>query len=109
LQDFLYQSSIRGVEALARHVHDAGIKSRELLAMNEQADASPLLQMKDPLGRVMQLRLIELQQLVARKVIENVDDCLRCMRVGRIASALDYSLDFFAQQGDILQHSIVGR
>ena len=72
----------------------------ERVAADEQRDALPLLEVEDPDDRIEQLVFIGLEQLVAWKCVEDMQECLAVMARRRQARVLDDSPDFEPQQRD---------
>ena len=89
-----------GVVALARHIDEGRDEPPEGIAAHEQRDALALLQAQDAQRDVEQLVLGDLEQLVARKGLEDVHQRLAVMARGLEAGAREGALDLAAQQRD---------
>ena len=76
LEDVLDPLPIRGVEALARQVDETGEEAAERVAADEQAHAPALAEMEDAQRGLEQLVLRDLEQLVARVRLEDVQERL---------------------------------
>jgi hypothetical protein len=87
-----------GVVALARHIDEAGGEAAEGVAAHEQRDTLPLLQIEDAERGVVELVVRDLQELVARICVENVQQRLGVMALGREARALQRPADLAAKQ-----------
>src|SRR6266478_5667343 len=88
-EDFPETLPQRGVVAVAGDIDEAGHKALERIAANKQRDPLSLLQVEDADDRVEQLVFIGLEQLVARKGVEDVQQRLAVVALRRQAAALD--------------------
>ena len=79
LQDRPEAAAQLAVVALARHIDEAGNEALQRVATHEYCDALALLQPEDAGYRVEQLVLVGLEQLVARKRVEDVQQSLAVM------------------------------
>src|SRR6185437_16484492 len=59
---------------VARHEHETGIEPAERIGPHEQADARPLFQIADAERHREELVFIELEQLVAREALDDMDE-----------------------------------
>ena len=84
------------VVALARHIDEAGDEALQRVAAHEQGDALALLQVEDADRGVEQLVLVGLEQLVARKRVEDVQQSLAVVARRRQPGALDDPADLAA-------------
>ena len=89
-----------GVEAVARHVDQAGDEALEGVPAQEQGDALALLQVQDAHRDVVQLALADLEQLVARKGLQDVQQRLAVMAARIEAGEADRVGDLLAQHRD---------
>src|SRR6516162_8437113 len=62
----------RRVVTLARYIDEAGNKALQPVAPDEQCDALPFLEIEDGYDSVEQLVCVGLEQLVARKRVQDV-------------------------------------
>ena len=76
LEDLLDPLPVPGVEALARQVDEAGEEAAERVATDEEAHAPPLAEVEDAHRRLEELVLRDLEQLVARVRLEDVEERL---------------------------------
>ncbi len=96
------------VVALARHIDEAGDEAFERVAAHEQRDALALLQVEDADRGVEQLVLGDLEQLVAREGVEDVEQRLAVMALRGEAGALDRAPHLLPQQRDRVRAGAVG-
>src|SRR5207248_8032085 len=88
------------VVTVARHIDEAGHEALEGVAPHEQSDALALLQIQDPDRDIVQLVLADLEQFVARKGIEDVQQRLAVVALGRQPRPRNRALYLEAQQRD---------
>ena len=88
------------VVALARHINETGDEALQRVAANKYGDALPLLQVEDAGYRVEQLILICLEQFVAWKRVEDMQQRLAVVARGRRSGALDDPSNLEPQQWD---------
>src|SRR3954453_16761631 len=97
------------VVALARHIDKAGNEALQRVATDKDGDALPLLQVENAGYRVEQLVLVGLEQLVARKRVEDVQQSLAVVGRRRRTGALDDPADLEPQQRDRAGTTAVGQ
>src|SRR4029079_9659482 len=85
---------------LARHIDEAGDEAFERVLAHEQRDALALLQVEDADRGIEQLVLGDLEQLVARQGIEDVEQGLAVMTLRYEPEAFDSAAHFLPQQRD---------
>ena len=90
-----------GRVVLARRVDEAGKEALERIAPHEQAEALALAEMQDSHRRAQQLVLGDLEQLVARIVLEDVDQRLAGVTARRQPCARDDVGDLAPQQRNV--------
>ncbi len=96
------------VVAFARGEDEAGNGTAQRVGPHEQRRARPFLQMQDAQHRVEQGGVVVLQQLVARKRLEDVQRRLAVMGVRLEAGRLDGARHLAAQQRYGARRAIVG-
>src|SRR5690348_1160924 len=87
-----------GGVAVARHVDEAGDEAAEGIAPGEERDALPLLQAQDAERDVEELVRADLEQLVARVAVEDVEERLAVVARRIEARAFERAIDLAAQQ-----------
>ena len=107
-QDRFHAQAQVGVEAVARHINQAGDEALVGVAPGEQAGAPVLLQMQDREAHLEQLVARNLEQLVAREALENVEQRFAVVTARREAGALDGAADPAAQQRNVHGRAVVG-
>src|SRR6516165_1096249 len=90
----------RRVVTFTRYIDETGNKALERVAPDEQRDALPFLKVEDADDRVEQLVFIGLEQLVAWKCVQDVQECLAVMARRWQPRALDNSSNLEPQQRD---------
>ena len=108
-QDRLHLEPHRRVVAVARDVHQARHEPAELVLAQEELGLAALLQVQHRGGVVVQLVLVGLEQLVARVGLEDLEEVLAGVRVGREAGAVEDRVDLVGQHGDPQHRLGVGR
>src|SRR6185312_1577527 len=98
----------RGVVAVARNVDETGDEALEGVAADEECDALAFLEIDDAERRRLQLVLANLEELVARIGLEDVQQRLAVMALRAEARALQHMLDFPAQQRDLARAAVIG-
>ena len=76
-QDVLHLAAQGGVVAVARHIDHAGDETFEGIVAHEERGALTLLQVQHADGDLVQLLHRDLEQLVARIGLEDVDERFR--------------------------------
>ena len=109
LHDRLHTAPEIGVIAVARDVDEAGHEALEIVAAQEQGDPLAFLQVEDPEAGVEQVVLGNLEQLVAREVLENIGQGLAVVAVGRQAGAFQDPLYLAPQQRNLAGRVVVRR
>ncbi len=89
-----------GVVAVARDVDQAGDEAAEPVATQEQLGLATLLQVEDGRRVLEQRLLVGLEQLVARVVLEHLEQVLAGVRVGQEATALEDRRDLVTHDRD---------
>ncbi len=105
----LHARAQAGVEAFARHIDQAGDEAGEGIAAQEQACALALAQAQDAHRRGVELAGLDLEQLVARVLIQDRDQRLGRMAVGQEAGACGDRGQLAPQQRDLRRIGVVGR
>jgi hypothetical protein len=82
---------------LARRVDQARDEALERITADEQAEALSIAQMQDAGCRAQQIVLEDLKELVARKVVEDVDELLFRMAARRKIDAANHARRLVAQ------------
>ena len=85
-----------GVEALARHEDQARIEAAEEVAADEDAGLAPVAQAQDPQRRLEQRFLVDLEELVARIILQHREQVLVHVAVLAKSGALDHLGDLAA-------------
>ena len=106
-QDVLDALAQLRIVALPWDVDEAGEEARITVAAHEQADALALLEMEDALGRLDQLLRRDLEQLVARIGLEDVEHRLGVVAAGGEAGLLQDLADLVTQERDIERVAVV--
>ena len=107
-QRCLHAFALVGVVVLAGDVDQAGDEASEGVGADEQADALPLAEAKDPDRIVEELVYGGLEQLVARVLLENRHQRLAGMALGHETGMFDHRRDLASQQRDALWIGVVG-
>ena len=92
--------TLRGV-AVARHIDEHRHEPVEAVDARKHAHARPRLQVEDALAPFLQLLDADLEQLVAREGVEDVEQRLAVMAGGRIAGGRQHRVDLVAQERDL--------
>ena len=108
LQDGLDAPAQRGVVAVARHVDEAGGEALERVLAHEQGQPLPLLQVQNADRDVQQLRHLDLEQLVARVGLQDVQKRLAVMALRVEAGQFHHLRDLAAEVGDLARAAVVG-
>ena len=101
LQDLLDLAPVLGVEPLARDEDKAGEEAAEHVATDEEPDAAALAEMEDAERDLEQLLVCDLEQLVPRVRLEDLDQRLVVVAAGQQPGAIEHVLHLPAQQGDL--------
>ena len=97
-----------GVVAVARHIDEGRDEAVETVEAQEHAHRRPLAQPQDAVRGGEEIVLGNLEQLVARIVVEDVRQRLAVMAGRRQAGARYHVLDLAAQQRDVTGAAAVG-
>ena len=100
--------AVLGVEAIARQVDEAGEEAAERVAADEEPNALPLAEVEDPERDLEELVLRDLEELVARVRLEDLDERLVVVAALRQARALDHPLRLAAEDRDLPRARAVG-
>src|SRR3954453_11254953 len=92
---------------IARHEDVAGDEAFEDVLAREERDTMAFLQQQDAARDVEELRVRDLEKLVARKGLEDVDERFSVVTVRIEAGALDGARRFQAQHGDFAHAAAV--
>ena len=92
---------------IARHEDVAGDEALEDVLAREERDAVAFLQQEDAARDVVELRVGDLEKLVARKGLEDVDERLSVVAVRIEAGAFQGARRFEAQHGDFAHAAAV--
>ena len=106
--DPLDASAVLGVEAVARHEHQTGQEAAEGVAAHEQAQALALAEVQDPDSDLEQLFDGDLEQLVARVGLQDLDQGLLVVAARRERGALEHGGHLAAQDRDVARAGVVG-
>ena len=101
LEDLLDLAPVLGVEPLARDEDQAGEEAAEHVATDEEPDAAALTEMEDAECDLEQLLVCDLEQLVPRVRLEDLDQRLVVMAAGQQPGAIEHALHLPAQQRDL--------
>jgi hypothetical protein len=101
LHDALDTFAYLGVVAVARHEDQAGIEAAVTVAAHEQACATAFVQVDDAADDGNEFRGGHLEQLVARKGLDDIDHRLGVVALRRQAEVFDDRLELAAQQWDL--------
>ena len=101
LQDLLDLAPVLRVEPLARDEDQAGEEAAEHVAADEEPDAAALAEMEDAERDLEQLVVRDLEQLVPRVRLEDLDQRLVVVAAGQQARALEHALHLPPQQRDL--------
>ncbi len=96
------------VVALARHVDEAGNEALQRVGAHKYGDTLALLQVEDAGYGVEQLVLVGLEQLVARKRVEDVQQSLAVVTRRRQPGSLEDPADLEPQQRNRARTAAVG-
>ena len=108
LQDLLDLAPVLGVEALARDEDEAGEEAAEDVAADEEPDAAALAEVEDAERDLEQLVLGDLEQLVPRVRLEDLDHRLVVVAAGQEPGAVEHVLHLPPQQRDLPRARAVG-
>ena len=97
-----------GSVAIARHVDEQRDEPVEAVDAGKHAHARPRLQVEDALAPFLQLLHADLEQLVARKGVEDVEQRLAVVAARRIAGGGEHHVDLVAQEGDLARRAHIG-
>ena len=109
LQDLLDRLPDLGVEAVARHEDQAREEPSEAVPAEEEADARALAEVEDAHGDLEQVVFRDLEELVARVVLEDLDERLVVVASYWQARPFPHPADLAAQQRDLIRPGAVGR
>src|SRR5262249_28680821 len=87
---------------------EARQEAAERVAPDEESHAAALTEVEDAERDVEELVLVDLEELVARIVLENLDDRLVVMTAGNESTPLDDALCLPAQHGNLPRGGPVG-
>ncbi len=107
-EDLVDPPPVLGVEALAREVDEAREEAAERVPPDEEADAPPLAEMEDAERDLEQLVLGDLEQLVARVRLDDLDQGLVVVAARDQLRALEDTLRLAAQHRDLPRARAVG-
>ena len=107
LQDLCDLHARIGVEALARHEDQARIEAAEQVAADEDAGLAPVAQAQDPQRRLEQVFLVDLEELVARVILQHREQVLVHVAVLPEARALDHRGDLAAKQRHLARLRVI--
>ena len=96
------------VVAIARHVNQHRHEAVEAVAPRQHAHARPLVELQDGERKTKQRVVVDLEQFVARKMLQHVGQRLAGMAVGVEAGALLDAGDLAAQIGNAVRGAGVG-
>ena len=88
--------------------HQAGDEPLERVGAGEQGDPLALLQVQDAHGDPVKVVLADLEQFVARVVLQDVQQRLAVVAVGAEAALLQHPVDLAAQQRDLARRARIG-
>ena len=108
-EDRLDAAPVLRVEAVARDEHEHREEAPERVTAREQPQPLALAEVEDPHGHVEQLVRGDLEQLVARVGVEDLEQRLLVVAAVREAGALEDRGDPAAQDGDLGRARAVGR
>src|SRR4029079_3020232 len=97
-----------GAVVLARRVDQTGDEALERVAAQEQAKALAVAEVQDSGRGTEQIVFADLEQLVARVVVENVDELLLAVAAGGQVDAADHVGRLVPQQRDVRRVRAVG-
>jgi hypothetical protein len=108
-EDRLDAAPVLGVEPVARHEHEHREEAPERVGPGEQPQALALAQVEDAHGGLEQLVVRDLEQLVARVGVEDLEEGLLVVAPWREGGALQHARDAPAQDRDLRGARAVGR
>ena len=108
-QDRLDAAPVLRVEAVARHEHEHREEAPKRVAPCEQPQSLALAEVKDPHRHLEQLVRRDLEQLVARIRVEDLEQRLLVVAAVREARALEHRGDPAPQDRDLGRGRAVGR
>ena len=108
LEDVLDPLPVLRAEALARQIDQAGEEALERVAADEQPHVPALAEVEDPERGREQLVLRDLEQLVTRVRLEDVEERLVVVAASEEAGALDHPLRLPPEHGDLRRAGAVG-
>ena len=108
LQDLLDPLPVPRVEALPRQEDETRDEAAERVAADEEADAPALAEMEDPERDLEELVLRDLEQLVARIRLEDLDERLVVVAAAREPGPLDDVLRLAPEHRDLPRRRVVG-
>ena len=100
-EDLLDPLAVHRVEPVPRQVDEAGEEAVEGVPPDEEPHALALAQVQDRERDLAELGLRDLEQLVARVVLEDVDECLVVVASVRQSRAVEHGLHLPAQDRDL--------
>jgi hypothetical protein len=101
LEDALDPVTDRRVEPLEREVDEAGEKSAEDVVPDEEANPPPLAEMEDPERDVVELVLSDLEELLSRIALQDLDQRLVVVASEDESASVDDALRLPAQHRDL--------
>ncbi len=107
-EDLLDSPAIPRVEALARQVDETREEAGERVSADEEPHAPALVEVEDAERGLEQLVLRDLEQLVARVRLEDLDQRLVVVTALREPRSLDDALSLAAENGDLPRALAVG-
>jgi hypothetical protein len=107
-QDPLDATPVVGVEAVARHEHEAGDEALERVVADEQAQALAGAEVKDAHRDPEQVVLGDLEQLVTRIALEDLEQRLFVVALGREGGAPQHGLHLAPQDRYVPRAGLVG-
>ncbi len=107
-QDLADLDPVGRVEAVARDEHEAGHEALVAVRAHEQPHALTLAQLEDPDRDLVQVLDADLEQLVPRERVDDLDQRLVVVAAGHEPGALTDGLRLLAQHRDVGRHLVVG-
>ena len=107
-QDLLDALAVLGVEAVARDEHQAGEEALVLVAAHEQPQPRALAEAEDAGRDLVQVVDVDLQELVARVGLEDLQQALLAVAAGREGRARHDRPDLAPNDRHVVQGRLVG-
>ncbi len=98
-----------GGEPFARNIDERGYEPAKTVPAHEYARSRPQRKMNDPFGDARKLFRFDLEQFVARKCFEDVEQGLAGMAGGIVSGPENYALHLVAQQRNMERREVIGR